>query len=124
MVLHHVADGADLFVKCAPALDAEILRHRDLHALDVVTVPERFQHRVGKAEEQHVMHRLLAEIMVNAKNRVLVEGLEQDGIECLGRGQVAAERFFNDDPRIVPRVQSDWDSCSTTVPNAAGGMAR
>ena len=35
MVLDHVADGADLLVKRAPALDAEILRHRDLHALDV-----------------------------------------------------------------------------------------
>ncbi len=40
MILHHVADGADLLVKRAPALDAEILRHGDLHALDMC---ERFQ---------------------------------------------------------------------------------
>ena len=78
MILHHVADGADLIVKSAPALNAEIFRHRDLHALDCVTVPERFQHRVGETEEQHVVHGLFAEVMVNAENGLLVESFEQD----------------------------------------------
>ena len=39
MVLDHVADGARCFVERAPALDAEIFGHGDLHALDV----SRFQ---------------------------------------------------------------------------------
>ena len=69
MILDHVADGAGFIVERAAALDAEILRHRDLHALDVVAVPERLQKRIREAEEDHVMHRALAEVMVDAEDR-------------------------------------------------------
>ena len=41
MVLHHVADGADLLVKAAAALHAEILRHRDLDTIDEIAIPDR-----------------------------------------------------------------------------------
>ena len=46
MILDHVADGAGLLVESAAALHAEALRHRDLHALDVLAVPDRLQERV------------------------------------------------------------------------------
>ena len=61
--------------------------------------------------------------MVNAENRLLVEGFEQDLVELPGRGQVAAERFFDDDPGVAGAT-GVATSCSTTMPNAAGGMAR
>ena len=111
-----------LVVERAAALDAEVLRHGDLHALDVVAVPERFQERVGEAEEHHVVHRPLAEVMVDAEDRRLVEGAEQDPVEFLRRGEVAAERLFDDD--AAPLVQPALASCSTTSPNSTGGMAR
>src|SRR5208337_3846641 len=96
MILNHVADGADLFIKCAAALDAEILRHRDLHAFDVMPVPERFKHGIAEAEEENVVHGRLAQIMINSEDGPLIESLEQDGIEGPGRGKVATERLFND----------------------------
>ena len=43
VVLDDVADGPRLLVERAAPLDAEVLRHRDLHAFDVVAVPDRFQ---------------------------------------------------------------------------------
>ena len=101
MILNHVPDGADLFVKRAPALNAKIFRHRDLDAFDMMTVPERFKHGVGKAEEQHVIHRRLAQIMINSKDGRLIESFEQDVIEGLGRGKVAAERLLNDHAGIA-----------------------
>ena len=81
MVLNHVTYGADLFIKCTSTFHAERLRHRDLNAFDVSAVPERFEHGVGKAKEQHAVHGLFAKIMVNPENRLLVKGLEQNLIQ-------------------------------------------
>ena len=94
MILHHVADRAGLIVKCAAALHAEILRHRDLHALDVLAIPERLEHRVGEAEEQHVVDGLLSEVMVNAEDALLVERFEQNPVEPLRRGEIACRKVF------------------------------
>src|SRR5579872_5781479 len=41
MILDDVADGARLFIKLAPSLNAKCLRHRDLYAFDVIAVPDR-----------------------------------------------------------------------------------
>jgi len=74
MVLHHVADRPGLVVEPAAPLHAEVLGHRDLHAFDVGAIPHRLEEGVGKAEEQHVVHGALAEVMVDAKDVVFVEG--------------------------------------------------
>ncbi len=98
MILHHVADGADLLIKGAPALDAEILCHSDLHALDVRTIPKRFEHGVGEAKEEHAMDGLFPQVVVNAKNPLLVKGLQQDLIQGTRRGQVTTKRLFYYNP--------------------------
>src|SRR4029079_14901159 len=51
VVLQYVADRPDLLVELAPALDAERLGHRDLDAVKVIAIPDRFQEGVGEAEE-------------------------------------------------------------------------
>jgi hypothetical protein len=43
VVLDHIADGADGIVKGAAVSDIVGLRHGDLHAIDVVAVPDRFE---------------------------------------------------------------------------------
>jgi len=77
VVLDDVANGANLFVKRSPALNSKILRHGDLHTLDMRAVPEGFEHFVRKAEEKHAMHRLFAQVMVDAENFVFVEYSQQ-----------------------------------------------
>ncbi len=104
VVLDHVADGAGLIIKGAPALDAEIFRHGDLHAFDMIAVPERLQNGIGEAEEDHVMNRLLPQVMIDAENRFLVESREQDAIERQCRNEVVSERFFDDDAGGVGAV--------------------
>jgi mannose-6-phosphate isomerase-like protein (cupin superfamily) len=59
VVLDDVADRARRFVEGAAALDAEVLRHRDVHALDVGTIPKGFHHRIRKAKEQHIVYSAL-----------------------------------------------------------------
>ncbi len=44
-----VAQRADWVVEVPAILDAEVLRQRDLDALDVVPVPHRLQHRVARS---------------------------------------------------------------------------
>src|SRR5438132_11848991 len=48
MILDDVAHGARLVVGHAPALNSELFGHRDLHALDVIAVPERLKEGVRK----------------------------------------------------------------------------
>src|SRR2546425_8771361 len=101
MILDDVAHGARLVVERAPALDSELFGHRDLHALDVIAVPERLQESVGEAEEEHVVYRPLAEVVVDPEDRCLIEGAEQDPVELLRGGDVVAERFLDDDAGAV-----------------------
>jgi hypothetical protein len=94
VILDHIANGSGLIVEGSAALDPERLRHRDLHALDVAAVPQRLKERINKAEKNHVVDRPLPEIVVDPKNRFLVEGPEQDPVELLCRGEVMTKRFF------------------------------
>src|SRR5215470_3966881 len=48
MVGHHVTQRASVFVEFAPALDSYCLRHRDLDVIDMLTIPQRLEHAVGK----------------------------------------------------------------------------
>ena len=68
MVLEDVADGAGLVVELAAALHAEGLGHGDLHALDVVTIPNGLEEAVGEAERQEVLDRSFAEEVIDAKH--------------------------------------------------------
>ena len=101
MVLHHVANGADLLVKGAAALHAELLGHGDLHVLDVVAVPNRLEKCVGETEIQKILHRLLAQIVIDAKDGGFGEHFVQRPVERLRRCEIAAEGLLDDDPGIV-----------------------
>src|SRR6266852_4204727 len=52
MVLNDVANGASLIVESSSSLDAEILGHRDLHARDIVAVPERLDEGICETKDQ------------------------------------------------------------------------
>src|SRR5499427_10138376 len=101
MILHDVADRTRLIIKRAPPLDPEVFGHGDLHTLDMVAIPERFQECIGEAEEEHIVHRPLAQVMVDAEDRLLVEGAEQRVVERLRREEIVTEWFFNDDASTV-----------------------
>src|SRR5258705_6737241 len=100
MVLYDIPDGSHFLVELAAALYAEGLGHRDLHALDVVAVPDRLEERVRETKDDEILHRLLAEIMIDAKDRRLVEDGVDDLVEALRGGQVATERLLDDDARV------------------------
>ena len=97
VVLDDVAGGADAVVVARTAADADVLGHRDLDVVDVVGVPDRLEHRVGEAQREDVLHRLLAEVVVDPEHRPAREDLAQRVVELARRLEVVAERLLDDD---------------------------
>ena len=73
VVLKHVAQHAGRVVVAAAAADVDFLGHGDLHVVDVVAVPDRLEDRVGEPQHQQVLHRFLAEVVVDAIDLLLAE---------------------------------------------------
>src|SRR3546814_7664629 len=66
--------------------------------VDRLRVPQRFEQPVGKAQREQILDRFLAEIMVDAEDAVLGEGIADLGIDLARRGEVVADRLFHRDP--------------------------
>src|SRR6516164_3322279 len=105
MILNYIADGTCFIIKSAATLDTKVFGHGDLHALDKVAVPERLHEGVRKAENEHVMHRPLPEVMIDPEDLGLIEGSQQYVIELPRRNEVASKGLFNTDasPLGAPR---------------------
>src|SRR5262249_36097443 len=101
VILDYVADGARLIIKRSPPLDTEILRHRDLHTLDMVAIPERFQERIREARKKHVVYWSFSQIVIDAEDGLLIESTEQSLVELLRGGEIVTERLLDDDARAV-----------------------
>ncbi len=97
VVLHHVPQHARAVVVAAPPLDVDGLGHVELDVVDEVLVPERLEHAVGEAEGQEVLHRLLAEVVIDPIDLVLLPVGEHLPVELERGGQVGAERLLDDD---------------------------
>jgi hypothetical protein len=102
VILNHVAQSAGRFVIPAAMLDADLLGHGDLHVIGVPAIPDRLEERICEAECQDILRRLFAEIVIDAIELRFGEALGQSGIQLLGAGQIAAERFLDDDPCPFP----------------------
>ena len=94
MVLDDVARHAGLLVELAAPLDADLLGDGDLHVVDVLAVPERLEDAVGEAEDEEVLDRLLAEVVIDAEDLALVERRATIVVQRLarsrGRGRTAS----------------------------------
>ena len=95
VVLHHVPHGARLVVIAAAPADSHGLGHGDLDVIDILRVPQRFEQHVAEADGHQVLHRLLAEVMVDPVDLRLVEMLGQHGVERLRSAQVMPEGFLD-----------------------------
>ena len=119
MVLDHVADGAGLLVVGRAAFDAEGLGDGDLDVVDVLAVPDRLEYAVGEPEREDVLHRLLAEVMVDAIDLFL--GRRPASLARAPR-RVPAERLLDDDARPAPSSGVAEPRRPSAI--ALGGIAR
>jgi hypothetical protein len=111
VVLHHVADRAGLLVGRAAAFHAHRLGGGDLDVVDGVAAPHAVEDRVGEPQDEQVLDRLLAEVVVDAEHLRLVEHLVDEAVQLPGAGQVRPERLFEDDavPLLGPPVPDQGD---------------
>src|SRR5713226_2246625 len=84
VALNHVAEGAGGFIKTAAALDTERFRCGDLHVINVIAIPKRLEDAVAKAQYEKVLHRVFAEVVIDAVDLLLIENVENNLIQGLG----------------------------------------
>ena len=72
--MSRIAPG--VLVVAGAGLDPDRLGHRDLDVVDELAVPDRLEDPVREAEREHVLDRLLAEVVVDPEDLVLLEVLE------------------------------------------------
>ena len=99
MILEHVADHARFFVITRPVLNAEGLGRGDLNVIDIASVPERLENGIREAEHKDVLHRLFGQVVIDAEDLVLVEGVQADLVQLQRRAEIRAERLLDDHPR-------------------------
>ena len=103
MVLHDVAQRAIAVVIGPASAGADGFGDGDLHMLDGVLVPQRFEQRVGEAQRHQVLHRLLAEIVVDPEDAVFGEHLAERLLDLEAGFEVVAERLLDGDARALVR---------------------
>ena len=60
-----VTKGANRVVEVAAIFDPEALGHGDLHAADVVPIPDRLEHRVGESQVEDLLEAHLSEVVID-----------------------------------------------------------
>ena len=96
MILHHIAQRTCAFVISGASPYAERLRRGDLHLIDIVRVPKGREDRVGEAQDKNVLRGFFPEKVVDPVGLFFAEGIVDDAIEFAGRGEIGAERLFDD----------------------------
>ena len=91
----HVAQRAGRLVEIAALLHADRLRRGDLHVIDPVAVPDRFEQPIGEAERHDALDRVLAEKVVDPEDLVFVQRALDVGVQLARRIQAMAERLLD-----------------------------
>src|SRR5271156_6276677 len=88
---------AGTLIKFAAAFDADGLGGGDLNMVDMVAIPQRLEQAIGETQHHDVLHGLLAKKMVDPINLMLLQRLQDFGVECFGGREIVAKGFFYDD---------------------------
>ncbi len=101
VVDHHVPEGANGVVEAATVGDSEVLRHRDLDAVDAVAVPDGLEHRVRESQIENLGQAHHAEEVVDPVELVLTDVLMDLRGKLAGGGEVVAEGLLDHHPRVL-----------------------
>ena len=97
VVLHHVAHRTGAFVKAATLFHTQLFGHGDLDVGDVLAPPQGLEQRVAKSQCKQVLHRGLAQVVVDAKDLLFLEHLAHGCVDRAVGRQVVAQRLFEHD---------------------------
>ena len=63
-------------------------------------VPNRLEYAVGEPDDHQILNGFLPQIMIDAEDLRFVEYTSRHAVDGLGRGQIAADRFLDDDAGV------------------------
>gem|GEM_PF-6876200 len=101
VVLQHVAHGAGVVVIAATILHAQGFGHGDLDVVDVGGPPDRLEQCIGEAQRHEVLHRLLAQVMVDPVDARFGEHLADGRVDRARRLKRMADGFFQHDACVL-----------------------
>jgi len=121
VVLDHVAQLAGLIEVAPAAFDADGFGDGDLHVGDVVLVPLRLEQAVGEAQGDQVLHRVLAQVMIDAIGAVFREEARHRVVHLAGRLQVMADGFFQHHAGALGQPRLRQPGADRAVDGSRGG---
>ena len=81
VILDDVARDAGTFEISAAFFHADRFGDSDLHMVNILTIPERLEDPVRKAQHEEVLNSLFAEVVVDAEDLALAERGHRDAVE-------------------------------------------
>ena len=94
MVLHHVACRACCIIEVAATFDAQLLGDGNLHMPDATTPPEWLEQHIAETQRHQVLHRFLAQIMIDAIDLMFFEHSRNGLIDAFGRREIVTQWLF------------------------------
>src|ERR1700722_4049784 len=104
MVRDHVTSSAGCVEVSSAPLHTHGFGIGDLYVIDVAAVPDGLEDGIVEAEDHDVLHRLLAQVVIDAKDLVFLQHTLDVTVQRLGGLKILAERFFDDDATPAARV--------------------
>src|SRR5690606_4394814 len=92
--------GARAIVELAAFLYAELFRDGDLNVVYPLASPQRFEQGITETHRHQVLHRLFAQVVIDAVDLVFVKPLAHSGIDRVGRFQVMSQRLLQYHTRV------------------------
>src|ERR1700689_5321259 len=105
MVFDHIADRPGIVVELPPTLDPELLSHCDLHTLDVIPIPDRFEKAISEAKEQKIENGLFTKVVIDPKDSRFRKHSMKSGIQPLRRGEIVPEGLLDNHSSIFHPVR-------------------
>src|ERR1700685_2837409 len=105
MVFDHIADRPGIIVELPTPFNPELLRHCDLHTLDVIPVPDRLQKAISEAKEQKIENCLFTKVVVDAKDSRFRKHSMKSGVQLLRRGEIVPEGLLDNHSSIFHAVR-------------------
>ncbi len=73
MILNDIPESSSLIIVSRPFCNPDALRHGYLDIVDPISIPQRFENRVGKPENQKILDSLFAKIVINPVHLGFIE---------------------------------------------------
>jgi hypothetical protein len=104
VVLDHVAHDPGAIIIAGTGANAFGLCDGDLHVINIVAVPDGLKARIGKAEDQHILDRLFAQVMIDPVELLFAHHREELAVQGPRGGGIIPKGFFENNPPPAVRA--------------------